>query len=58
MFQLWMDSIHCYCRIEEQTHTSESNTATMHGRMRDNPPVVLVGSHKDKVKLSEGEEVI
>lgn len=63
MFQLWMDSIHCYCRIEEQTNTAESNTATMHERMRDtddflDPPVVLVGSHKDKVEPSEGEEVI
>ncbi|CAG2195215.1 unnamed protein product [Mytilus edulis] len=61
MFQLWMDSIHCYCRIEEQTNTAESNTATMHERMRDkydflDPPVVLVGSHKDKVEPSEGEE--
>ncbi|VDI80209.1 Hypothetical predicted protein [Mytilus galloprovincialis] len=60
MFQLWMSSIHCYCRLEEQTNKAESNTATMHEIMRDtddflDPPVVLVGSHKDKVEPSEGE---
>ncbi|XP_052096751.1 uncharacterized protein LOC127731935 isoform X4 [Mytilus californianus] len=53
MFQLWMNSIHCYCR-------PKSNDEEVHRKENDNyiyPPVVLVGSHKDKVELTEGEEI-
>ncbi|XP_071144055.1 probable serine/threonine-protein kinase roco8 [Mytilus edulis] len=53
MFQLWMNSIHCYCR-------PKSNNEEMQRKENDDyiyPPVVLVGSHKDKVVLTKGEEI-
>ncbi|CAG2236157.1 unnamed protein product [Mytilus edulis] len=63
MFQLWMNSIHCYCRLDDQQNKPESFTAkkdesteTQETNILD-PPVILVGSHKDKVRLSKGEKV-
>ncbi|VDI42603.1 Hypothetical predicted protein [Mytilus galloprovincialis] len=62
MFQLWMNSIHCYCRLDDQKNKAESNTGEMHERMiaKDDcldPPVVLVGSHRDKVEPSSGQTI-
>lgn len=53
MFQLWMNSIHCYCSLEDQQNTSENKAVgTDKSTETDKkyPPVILVGSHKDKVK--------
>lgn len=59
MFQLWMNSIHCYCRLEDQKNKFESNTADnkkdKHNYLE--PPVIIVGSHKDKVEPSEEKKV-
>ncbi|XP_063419348.1 uncharacterized protein LOC134702295 [Mytilus trossulus] len=59
MFQLWMNSIHCYCRLDDQQNKPESvkmdeSTEKEETNMCD-PPVILVGSHKDKVRNSKGE---
>ncbi|VDI30125.1 Hypothetical predicted protein, partial [Mytilus galloprovincialis] len=63
MFQLWMDSIHCYCRLDDQqnkpgsfTAKIDESTETQETNILD-PPVILVGSHKDKVRLSKGEKI-
>lgn len=61
MFQLWMNSIHCYCRLDDQKNKSASNIADSDEGMKKkkylDPPVVFVGSHKDQVTPSAGEEV-
>ncbi|XP_076084161.1 uncharacterized protein LOC143054951 [Mytilus galloprovincialis] len=62
MFQLWMNSIHCYCILDDQKNKAERNTGEMHERMiaKDDcldPPVVLVGSHRDKVEPSSGQTI-
>ncbi|VDI67110.1 Hypothetical predicted protein [Mytilus galloprovincialis] len=46
LFRLWMDSIHCYSRLENENNKSDD--------MRDisedlDPPVVIVGTWKDAV---------
>lgn len=46
MFQLWMHSIHCYCSLENKAVGTDKSTQTD----IKYPPVILVGSHKDKVK--------
>ncbi|CAG2202681.1 unnamed protein product [Mytilus edulis] len=58
-----MNSIHCYCRLDDQQNKPDSNTAkidesteTQETNILD-PPVILVGSHKDKVRLSKGEKI-
>ncbi|CAG2237647.1 unnamed protein product [Mytilus edulis] len=53
LFRFWMDSIHCYSKIDEMKNEYEDNT-----RIRDNfhPPVVIVGTWKDAVK-SEKEKI-
>ncbi|CAC5401608.1 unnamed protein product [Mytilus coruscus] len=53
LFRFWMDSIHCYCKMDEMKNEYEDNT-----RIRDDfhPPVVIVGTWKDAV-TSETEEV-
>ncbi|CAC5363360.1 unnamed protein product [Mytilus coruscus] len=62
MFQLWMNSIHCYC-TREQRNKPESNTTGMNENNETyasntlDPPVILVGSHKDKVRHSKGEKI-
>lgn len=62
MFQLWMNSIHCYC-TREQLNKHGSNTPGMNEHTNTcasntlDPPVILVGSHKDKVRCSKDEEV-
>ncbi|CAC5363352.1 unnamed protein product [Mytilus coruscus] len=63
MFQLWMNSIHCYCRLDDQQHKPESVTPKMDESTEKeetnmcDPPVILVGSHKDKVRNSKGEQI-
>ncbi|XP_071142139.1 death-associated protein kinase 1-like [Mytilus edulis] len=47
MFQLWMNSIHCYCSTTEVLGSIEEKNKCLY------PPVVLVGTHKDKVEVSE-----
>ncbi|VDI30931.1 Hypothetical predicted protein [Mytilus galloprovincialis] len=47
MFQLWMNSIHCYCSTTEVLGSIEEKNKCLY------PPVVLVGTHKDKVEASE-----
>ncbi|XP_063407885.1 uncharacterized protein LOC134691346 [Mytilus trossulus] len=47
MFQLWMNSIHCYCSTTEVIGSIEEKNKCLY------PPVVLVGTHKDKVEASE-----
>ncbi|XP_076113978.1 uncharacterized protein LOC143082263 isoform X2 [Mytilus galloprovincialis] len=58
MFQLWMNSIHCYCTLEKRKNEHESITESMgvNTYMLD-PPVVLVCSHKDKIEPSKGENI-
>ncbi|VDI02043.1 Hypothetical predicted protein [Mytilus galloprovincialis] len=53
LFRLWMDSIHCYCRLDVDKSTSDDNKITS-----DNldPPVVIVGTWKDAVISEEEEE--
>ncbi|XP_063396998.1 uncharacterized protein LOC134681345 [Mytilus trossulus] len=43
LFQLWMDSIHCYSRLEED----KSNSADSQTLDDLDPPVVIVGTWKD-----------
>ncbi|CAC5406238.1 unnamed protein product [Mytilus coruscus] len=44
LFRLWIDSIHCYSRLEEGNISSDKTT------LCDNdPPVVIVGTWKDAV---------
>ncbi|CAC5410390.1 unnamed protein product [Mytilus coruscus] len=45
LFQLWMDSIHCYSRLEED----KSNSADSQTSDDLDPPVVIVGTWKDAV---------
>lgn len=58
MFQLWMNSIHCYSTLEKRKNEHESITESIgvNTYMLD-PPVVLVCSHKDKIEPSKGENV-
>lgn len=51
MFGLWMDSIHCYCTQEKRNSGNHCTNQPLC------PPVILVGTWKDEVKISEGEEV-
>ncbi|XP_052096699.1 death-associated protein kinase dapk-1-like [Mytilus californianus] len=51
MFQLWMNSIHCYCSTTEVLGSIEEKNKSLY------PPVVLVGTHKDKVEASEEVKV-
>ncbi|XP_052080487.1 uncharacterized protein LOC127718484 [Mytilus californianus] len=53
LFRFWMDSIHCYTRMDEMKNENEDKT-----RIRDyfDPPVVIVGTWKDSV-TSETEEI-
>ncbi|CAC5401607.1 unnamed protein product [Mytilus coruscus] len=53
LFRFWMDSIHCYSRMDEMKNGNEDNT-----RIRDDfdPPVVIVGTWKESV-TSETEEI-
>ncbi|XP_052063134.1 uncharacterized protein LOC127702870 [Mytilus californianus] len=60
MFRLWMDSIHCYCKLENQNTKSGSNTDVVKDLtdQRLDPPVILVGTYKDQIEITEGEEVL
>ncbi|XP_071136798.1 probable serine/threonine-protein kinase pats1 [Mytilus edulis] len=65
MFQLWMNSIHCYCRLDDKQNRPDSFTAkidenaTKHNTNILDPPVIPVGSrsHKDKVRHSKKEKI-
>ncbi|CAG2188897.1 unnamed protein product [Mytilus edulis] len=48
LFRLWIDSIHCYSRLEEQKIVSDDKTTTSDDL---DPPVVIVGTWKDAVTL-------
>ncbi|CAG2236080.1 unnamed protein product [Mytilus edulis] len=52
LFQLWMDSIHCYSRLQED----RSNSADSMTPDDLDPPVVIVGTWKDAV-TSEVDEI-
>ncbi|XP_052100749.1 uncharacterized protein LOC127734783 [Mytilus californianus] len=51
-FRLWIDSIHCYSRLEEGKQKCGENMSASDGL---DPPVVIVGTWKDAV-TSEPEE--
>ncbi|VDI03474.1 Hypothetical predicted protein, partial [Mytilus galloprovincialis] len=51
MFGLWMDSIHCYGPQEKRNSINHCTNQPLC------PPVILVGTWKDEVKISEGEEI-
>lgn len=53
LFRLWIDSIHCYSRLEEDKQKSAENMSASESL---DPPVVIVGTWKDAV-TSESEEV-
>ncbi|XP_071141470.1 uncharacterized protein [Mytilus edulis] len=53
LFQLWMDSIHCYSRLEEDRNKSDVNKRTSDDR---DPPVVIVGTWKDAL-ISNVEKI-
>ncbi|CAG2244045.1 unnamed protein product [Mytilus edulis] len=61
MFQLWMNSIHCYCRLDDQQNKPDSVTMDESTEKEEtnkcDPPVILVGSHKDKVINAKGETI-
>ncbi|XP_071141466.1 uncharacterized protein [Mytilus edulis] len=52
LFQLWIDSIHCYSRLEEDT----SNSADSKTSDDLDPPVLIVGTWRDAV-TSDIEEI-
>ncbi|VDH94776.1 Hypothetical predicted protein [Mytilus galloprovincialis] len=54
LFRLWIDSIHCYSRLEEGNIISDDKTTTS-GYL--DPPIVIVGTWKDAVDVSEAETV-
>ncbi|XP_063419052.1 uncharacterized protein LOC134701867 [Mytilus trossulus] len=53
LFQLWMDSIHCYSRLEEDINKSDSSKRTSYDL---NPPVIIVGTWKDAL-VCDVEEI-
>lgn len=55
MFKLWMNSIHWYCRFEDQ-HDKPEDIHT-DGNNKYDPPVILIGTHTDEVNYSEKEMV-
>ncbi|CAG2254092.1 unnamed protein product [Mytilus edulis] len=55
MFQLWMHSIHCYCITDEQKNKAGSDEGK---NICLEPPVVLVGSHKDKLEPTERQQMV
>ncbi|XP_071122491.1 uncharacterized protein [Mytilus edulis] len=52
LFQLWMDSIHCYSRLEEDRNKSDVNKRTSDDL---DPPIVIVGTWKDALICDEEE---
>ena len=54
LFQLWMDSIHCYSRLEEDGHRFDVNEKTSDDL---DPPIVIVGTWKDAL-ISDEQEVL
>ncbi|XP_071138471.1 uncharacterized protein [Mytilus edulis] len=58
MFRLWMDSIHCYCKMEEQQNMTDSFSETETIDDKLDPPIVIVGTFKDKVAHGFGQKVL
>lgn len=46
LFKLWIDSIHCYSRLDDNKHKSDDK---MRSSDDLDPPVVCVGTWKDEV---------
>ncbi|XP_071142193.1 uncharacterized protein [Mytilus edulis] len=53
LFRLWIDSIHCYSRQEEENSTSDKTPLC-----DNNPPVVIVGTWKDAVTSEKDKKKI
>ncbi|XP_063417941.1 uncharacterized protein LOC134700478 [Mytilus trossulus] len=53
LFRLWIDSIHCYSRLEEGNISDDKTTKS--GYL--DPPIVIVGTWKDAVEASAAETV-
>lgn len=49
LFRLWMDSIHCYCRLGYNGDDSNTTTDDL------DPPVVIVGTWKDAVTIESAD---
>ncbi|XP_076083733.1 uncharacterized protein LOC143054607 isoform X1 [Mytilus galloprovincialis] len=49
LFRLWMDSIHCYCRLGYDGADSSTTTDDL------DPPVVIVGTWKDAVTIESAD---
>lgn len=56
MFRLWIDSIHCYCQMQQQKQT-DNNTENGINDDKLDPPIVVVGTFKDQVKAFGGKQV-
>ncbi|XP_076084973.1 uncharacterized protein LOC143055700 [Mytilus galloprovincialis] len=52
LFKLWMDSIHCYSRLEDDKYSSDDSKTTPDDL---DPPVVIVGTWKDAVTSESGK---
>ncbi|XP_063418954.1 uncharacterized protein LOC134701739 [Mytilus trossulus] len=52
LFQLWMDSIHCYSRLEQDNSSPDDSKTTSDDL---DPPVVIIGTWKDAVTSDEEE---
>ncbi|XP_063408102.1 uncharacterized protein LOC134691488 [Mytilus trossulus] len=53
LFQLWMDSIHCYSRLEEDIYKSDVKKRISEDL---DPPIVIVGTWKDAL-ISDVQEI-
>ncbi|XP_071143940.1 uncharacterized protein [Mytilus edulis] len=51
LFKLWMDSIHCYSRLENDKNESDDKMRSLEDL---DPPVVIVGTWKDAVDSKTG----
>ncbi|OPL20999.1 hypothetical protein AM593_10421, partial [Mytilus galloprovincialis] len=51
LFRLWVDSIHCYSRLEERNVISDGNKTASDDL---DPPIVIVGTWKDAVTSEAG----
>lgn len=49
LFRLWMDSIHCYCRLGYNGADSSTTTDDL------DPPVVIVDTWKDAVTIESAD---
>ncbi|CAC5359248.1 unnamed protein product [Mytilus coruscus] len=51
LFRLWIDSIHCYCRLEQDKNEADDNKLPN----CIDPPVVVIGTWKDDVTCEKEE---